>query len=93
MNKSNFLSTFSRQLQYPDSGSGYTSLPTTSLFGTDGIRGKVGELLTASLAYQVGFWAGRVLPINHTQSSPVILGQDSRNSSNGTVRRSDCRRS
>ncbi len=33
------------------------SLPTTSLFGTDGIRGCVGvnKLLNSSLALQVGF--------------------------------------
>lgn len=31
------------------------------LFGTDGIRGHVGELLTAPLALQVGFWAGSTL--------------------------------
>ncbi|WP_052055672.1 phosphoglucosamine mutase [Myxosarcina sp. GI1] len=58
------------------------SLPATSLFGTDGIRGKVGELLTAPLAFQVGFWAGQVLQTNYSLSAPIILGQDSRNSSN-----------
>jgi phosphoglucosamine mutase len=52
------------------------------LFGTDGIRGKVGQLLTPALAMQVGFWAGKVL----TQSAPCqtglfIMGQDSRCSS------------
>ncbi|MBE9094592.1 phosphoglucosamine mutase [Tychonema sp. LEGE 07203] len=56
-------------------------LPNTKLFGTDGIRGKVGELLTASLALQVGFWAGQVLRQNSPNQGPVILGQDSRNSS------------
>ena len=40
------------------------SLPNTKLFGTDGIRGKVGELLNAPLALQVGFWAGQVLRQN-----------------------------
>lgn len=57
------------------------SLPNTKLFGTDGIRGKVGELLTAPLALQVGFWAGQVLRQNSPNQGPVILGQDSRNSS------------
>ncbi|QLE57021.1 phosphoglucosamine mutase [Nostoc sp. TCL26-01] len=57
------------------------SLPATPLFGTDGIRGKVGELLSAPLALQVGFWAGVVLRSHASHSGPVILGQDSRNSS------------
>ncbi|WP_341524794.1 phosphoglucosamine mutase [Nostoc sp. UHCC 0302] len=56
-------------------------LPATSLFGTDGIRGRVGELLSAPLALQVGFWAGIVLRTHASQTGPVILGQDSRNSS------------
>ena len=55
-------------------------LPSTPLFGTDGIRGRAGTLLTAPLATQVGFWAGQVLRC-HGESGPVILGQDSRNSS------------
>jgi phosphoglucosamine mutase len=57
------------------------ALPTTKLFGTDGIRGKVGELLNAPLALQIGFWAGQVLRHNSPNQGPVILGQDSRNSS------------
>ena len=56
-------------------------LPNTRLFGTDGIRGKVGELLNAPLALQVGFWAGQVMRQNSPKQGPVILGQDSRNSS------------
>ncbi|YAF97696.1 MAG: phosphoglucosamine mutase [Nodularia sp. CChRGM 3473] len=56
------------------------TLPTTPLFGTDGIRGRVGELLNAPLALQVGFWAGIVLRNHAGQMGPVILGQDSRNS-------------
>ena len=56
-------------------------LPTNALFGTDGIRGKVGDLLNAPLALQVGFWAGIVLRSHVTDSGPIILGQDSRNSS------------
>lgn len=55
-------------------------LPSTPLFGTDGIRGKAGTLLTAPLATQVGFWAGQVLRC-HGETGPVILGQDSRTSS------------
>ncbi|MCC5659342.1 phosphoglucosamine mutase [Nostoc sp. XA010] len=56
-------------------------LPANPLFGTDGIRGRVGELLNAPLALQVGFWTGIVLQNHATQVGPVILGQDSRNSS------------
>lgn len=55
-------------------------LPTTPLFGTDGIRGQAGTLLTAPLATQVGFWAGQVLRC-HGETGPVIVGQDSRTSS------------
>jgi phosphoglucosamine mutase len=57
------------------------SLPNNPLFGTDGIRGRVGELLNAPLALQIGFWAGIVLRTHAHHSGPVILGQDSRNSS------------
>lgn len=56
-------------------------LPKTSLFGTDGIRGRVGELLNADLALQVGLFAGQVLQEKAPKPGPVILGQDSRNSS------------
>lgn len=64
------------------SSNGAISLPTTPLFGTDGIRGKAGhkEFLNPSLAFKIGFWAGQVLQKNN-QTAPVILGQDSRNSS------------
>jgi phosphoglucosamine mutase len=64
----------------PSAGAGWQpfELPATPLFGTDGIRGQAGDLLTAPLALQIGFWAGKVL----NQSGPMILGQDSRNSSN-----------
>lgn len=56
-------------------------LPKSPLFGTDGIRGRVGELLSAPLALQVGFWTGIVLRSRAEIVGPVILGQDSRNSS------------
>ena len=60
------------------------SLPASRLFGTDGIRGKVGEkeLLNPALAARVGFWTGQILQTLDNPSAPVILGQDSRNSSN-----------
>ena len=61
-------------------GLGRIALPATPLFGTDGIRGRVGELLSAPLALQVGFWTGLALQTSCT-SQPVIVGQDSRNSS------------
>jgi phosphoglucosamine mutase len=55
------------------------------LFGTDGIRGHVGDFLTADLALQVGFCAGLVLRENgsnlHSGASTVLIGQDSRISS------------
>ncbi len=65
------------------SGFGQNSLvlPKSPLFGTDGIRGKVGGLLSAPLALQVGFWTGIVLRSRAQNLGPVILGQDSRNSS------------
>ncbi|WP_267384267.1 phosphoglucosamine mutase [Cyanobacterium sp. uoEpiScrs1] len=56
-------------------------LPNTPLFGTDGIRGKAGELLNAPFVLQLGFQAGQVLKANRVTSGPVIIGQDSRNSS------------
>ncbi len=55
-------------------------LPKTALFGTDGIRGRAGELLSADLALKVGFWAGQVLREEASALGPVIMGQDSRNS-------------
>ena len=62
-------------------GTGWQSLdlPVAPLFGTDGIRSRAGELLTAPLALQVGFWAGQIL--RQQQPGAIVLGQDSRNSS------------
>ncbi len=60
---------------------GTLPLPESRLFGTDGIRGRAGELLSAPLALQVGFWAGRVLLADAATVGPVVIGQDSRNSS------------
>lgn len=54
---------------------------TKSLFGTDGIRGRVGALLNSSLAFQVGFWLGAIWRKKPDSKKTVILGQDSRNSS------------
>jgi phosphoglucosamine mutase len=61
-------------------GWGKLSLPNAHLFGTDGIRGCVGELLTAPLALQVGFSAGQVLQAQSGKGA-IVIGQDSRNSS------------
>ncbi len=47
---------------------------SNGIFGTDGIRGKVGKVLTPALALQVGYWCNHVL----TQRGPVLIGQDSR---------------
>ena len=55
-------------------------LPASPLFGTDGIRGRVGDILTAPLAMQVGYWTGQLLQREAGQVGPVIVGQDSRNS-------------
>ena len=60
---------------------GQLDLPDGALFGTDGIRGKAGDLLTAALAMRVGYWAGQVLREVSGDHAPVILGRDSRNSS------------
>ncbi|MGK7936238.1 MAG: phosphoglucosamine mutase [Xenococcaceae cyanobacterium] len=56
-------------------------LPKTPLFGTDGIRGKVGDVLNASFALQLGYCAGEVLKEFAQTSAPIVIGQDSRNSS------------
>ncbi len=56
------------------------ALPQTRLFGTDGIRGQVGDILTAPLAMKIGYWAGHVLQSAASQPGPVLIGQDSRNS-------------
>ena len=63
------------------SGWGGLNLPESRLFGTDGIRGRAGDLLTAPLALQIGFWAGQILRSQSANAGPVIIGQDSRNSS------------
>lgn len=47
-----------------------------ALFGTDGIRGKFGALLTVELAERVAFAAGRLIP----RGSRVIVGRDTRSS-------------
>jgi len=61
-------------------GLGGVSLSSAPLFGTDGIRGKAGDLLTAPLAMEVGYWAGQVLRNQGLTQGPIVVGQDSRNS-------------
>jgi phosphoglucosamine mutase len=55
-------------------------LPESALFGTDGIRGQAGALLTAPLALAVGYWAGLVLRAAADSPGPIVLGRDPRNS-------------
>jgi len=50
--------------------------PAGVSFGTDGIRGRVGTLMTPALALQVGYWGGQVLQ----GEGPVLIGRDSRTS-------------
>ncbi|MEB3234709.1 MAG: phosphoglucosamine mutase [Cyanobacteriota bacterium] len=45
-------------------------------FGTDGVRGRVGEQVTPALALQLGYWCGQVLKAD----GPVVIGMDSRRS-------------
>ncbi|PSB12110.1 phosphoglucosamine mutase [Pleurocapsa sp. CCALA 161] len=56
-------------------------LPQTPLFGTDGIRGKAGDILNAPFTLQLGYWAGKVLEQAVSRKGSIIVGQDSRNSS------------
>jgi len=58
-----------------------SQLPNTPLFGTDGIRGKAGDILNAPFTLQLGYWAGKVLEQAADGRGPIIIGQDSRNSS------------
>ena len=58
-----------------------SQLPKTPLFGTDGIRGKAGDILNASFTLRLGYWAGKVLEQAAAGKGPIIIGQDSRNSS------------
>ncbi|WP_320675248.1 phosphoglucosamine mutase [Prochlorococcus sp. MIT 1341] len=45
-------------------------------FGTDGIRGPIGTVLTPSLALELGFLTGEVL----NGDAPILIGMDSRTS-------------
>ena len=50
--------------------------PSQVSFGTDGLRGHVGTAITSTLALQVGFWCGQILP----SDGLVLIGMDSRTS-------------
>lgn len=81
-NGSSRLNTLQTEITIPAPlGDRNLELLQSPLFGTDGIRGKAGELLTAPFALQLGFWAGHVLKEVACVPGPVIIGQDSRNSS------------
>lgn len=75
------LQTATAPIEKSEQDWGTVTLPSTRLFGTDGIRGRVGDLLTAPLSLQVGFWAGQVLRSQGTGAGAIVMGQDSRNSS------------
>ncbi len=51
--------------------------PHQSFFGTDGIRGRVGTVITPALVLKLGYWCGQILP----REGPILIGQDSRQSS------------
>lgn len=51
------------------------------LFGTDGIRGVVGENLTADMAFRVGQAIGAVLTEEKGERPTVVIGKDTRISS------------
>ncbi|MFC6277358.1 phosphoglucosamine mutase [Psittacicella hinzii] len=46
-------------------------------FGTDGVRGKVGEKITPEFALKLGWAAGKVLA-SHNKNSKVLIGKDTR---------------
>ena len=67
------------------SQSNNNTLPKSRLFGTDGIRSKAGELLNANFALQLGYWVGTVLQEQNNGNGAIVIGQDSRNSSDMLV--------
>lgn len=67
---------------FPDRAWSSQSLPQPPQFGATDFRGRVGEFLNPSLALQIGYWSGQVLQASTSRPGPVILGQDSRPSSN-----------
>ncbi len=53
-------------------------LNMSKYFGTDGVRGVANTELTPELAYKLGRIGGYVLSKNHTGSSTVLVGKDTR---------------
>lgn len=53
----------------------------SKLFGTDGIRGIANKDLTAKLAYRIGLAAATVLTAEHQGRARVVIGKDTRLSS------------
>ncbi|MEF2825030.1 MAG: phosphoglucosamine mutase, partial [Peptococcaceae bacterium] len=50
-----------------------------NLFGTDGVRGKAGVVLTAELALKLGQAAGQAfIKANGGKSGIVVIGRDTR---------------
>ena len=51
-----------------------------SYFGTDGIRGKFGQMpITPEFALKLGFAAGKVIKRNSAKNKPnVVMGTDTR---------------
>ena len=47
-----------------------------SIFGTDGIRGRMNQEITTSLAKKIGY----VFGLTFNNKSPVIIGRDTRTS-------------
>ena len=51
-------------------------------FGTDGFRGKAGEVLTAEHAFKTGRFLGRYYAVRHTnENARIVIGKDTRRSS------------
>ena len=65
----------------PPAASGGTGGRVGRLFGTDGIRGRVGtEPMTPEWVLKLGWAAGRVLATRDGARRGVVIGKDTRNS-------------
>ena len=61
------------------------------LFGTDGIRGVANEFLSCERAMAIGRALGYLLSSNHRYRPKVIIGMDTRISSEMLASAKDCR--
>ncbi len=68
-------------IRRPPSRGGPLHRSAGKLFGTDGIRGVVGENLTADMAFRVGQAVGTVLMEDKGSRPTVVIGKDTRISS------------